>query len=261
MPTTLEALIVMAIALLPGATFVWALERVTGKWEFGLSDRLLRFVVFSAMIHTPAFPLTAWLVQLYMLESKVSLTRGAVFVFWGALVVYTFGPALLGSAVGRGARRRRVWSEWFTGRDPAPRAWDNLFLLEGQTGWVLLKLKSGPWIGGAWIDDEERGLRSFAGGYPYPADIYLAETAEVDPDDGSFDSMTGVSPSCAVVGLSSAGTRWSTLSSQGGERSHGQVEAEAAPGSEAWRRLQRREEADLAAEAPAEGACAWCEAK
>lgn len=187
MPTTLEALIVMAIALLPGATFVWALERVTGKWEFGLSDRLLRFVVFSAMIHTPAFPLTAWLVQLYMLESKVSLTRGAVFVFWGALVVYTFGPALLGSAVGRGARRRRVWSEWFTGRDPAPRAWDNLFLLEGQTGWVLLKLKSGPWIGGAWIDDEERGLRSFAGGYPYPADIYLAETAEVDPDDGSFE--------------------------------------------------------------------------
>lgn len=57
MPTTLEALVVLAIALLPGATFVWALERVIGKWEFGLSDRLLRFVVFSAMIHAPAFPL------------------------------------------------------------------------------------------------------------------------------------------------------------------------------------------------------------
>lgn len=113
-----------------------------------------------------------------------------------------------------------MWSEWFTGRDPAPRAWDNLFFLEDQSGWVRLKLKSGPGIGGAWVDDEERQVRSYAGGYPHPADIYLAETTEVDPDDGSFELDDRGEPILRSEGLSSAGTRWRVPCLHKGVRNH-----------------------------------------
>ncbi len=182
MATARESLLILAITVFPGAMFVWALERRVGKWEFGLSDRALRFVVFSAMLHAPAFPFTAWLVTTYVTGERPAPWG----IAWGTLVLYTFVPAVLGGIVGRGARSRSWWSELFTGRDPAPQAWDDLFQLRRHTGWIRLKLKSGAWIGGAWVEDDERGLRSYAAGFPHPSDLYLAETMDIDPDDGSF---------------------------------------------------------------------------
>lgn len=170
--------------------FAWALERGVGKWEFGLSDRALRFVVFSAMLHAPAFPLTAWLVTTYVTGDRAAPWT----IAWGTLVLYTFGPAVLGGVVGRAARNRSRWSEWFTGRDPAPTAWDDLFQLQSRPGWIRVKLKSGPWIAGAWVQDDERGLRSYAAGFPHASDVFLAETVDVDPEDGTFILDDGGEP-------------------------------------------------------------------
>jgi hypothetical protein len=47
-------------------------------------------------------------------------------------------------------------------------------------GWVLLRLKSGRWVGG------EFGASSFAAGYPEPVDIFIAKEFEVDQDAEDF---------------------------------------------------------------------------
>jgi hypothetical protein len=61
MPTTFQGALAIAIALLPGALYTWAFERIAGRWGIGLSDRLLRFVGASAMLHALVAPLTYWL--------------------------------------------------------------------------------------------------------------------------------------------------------------------------------------------------------
>lgn len=141
---TFEAVTILAFAVFPGATFVWALERAVGKWEFGLSDRLLRFVVYSALIHAPFFPLTAWLVDAYLVDPRPTDPSWFLLV-WAWALVYAFGPAVLGHVVGSAVRNREAWAELFTGRDPAPQAWDHLFLIVDEPGWVRLKLKTGTW--------------------------------------------------------------------------------------------------------------------
>ena len=49
MPGTLQGLLVLVLAVLPGAMYVWGFEREAGKWGIGLSDAVLRFVVASAV--------------------------------------------------------------------------------------------------------------------------------------------------------------------------------------------------------------------
>src|SRR4029079_5530354 len=58
MPDTLEAVAALVLALLPGALYVWAYERPVGAWGIGLSDRVLRFVGVSAILHALLAPLT-----------------------------------------------------------------------------------------------------------------------------------------------------------------------------------------------------------
>lgn len=58
MPDTFQCLAVLALAFLPGALYVWAFERQAGAWGIKLSDRLFRFVGFSALAHALLAPLT-----------------------------------------------------------------------------------------------------------------------------------------------------------------------------------------------------------
>ena len=58
MPSTFEARSVVLLALLPGGLFMWALERLVGRYGIGLSDRVLRFVAASTILHVFAAPLT-----------------------------------------------------------------------------------------------------------------------------------------------------------------------------------------------------------
>lgn len=49
MPSTAEAVVIFALAILPGALYIWAFEREAGRWGIGLSDRIFRFVAASAV--------------------------------------------------------------------------------------------------------------------------------------------------------------------------------------------------------------------
>jgi Family of unknown function (DUF6338) len=182
-PDTFQALGVLLIALLPGALYIWGFEREAGRWGISAADRVLRFVGASAMLHAAAFPLT-WAVWKSQLRSgQLSSAKSDWVLLWVASVIYVAAPVLFGSIAGVGTRREWRWVRFVAGRHPAPRGWDHLFATE-QRGWIRMKLKSGPWLGGVYANVGP--VSSYAAGYPDAQDLYLAALADLDPVTGEF---------------------------------------------------------------------------
>ena len=154
MPDTFQALVVLIVALLPGALYTWSFERLVGAWGVGLADRVLRFIGVSAVFQAAIAPFTIWGWRTYILTDR--LQDGDVpIALWLLPLLYVAIPIAVGVIVGRGTVQQRPWSRAFTGPTPAPRAWDYVFGLQPD-GWVRVRLKSGVWLGGAFI---ERGGR------------------------------------------------------------------------------------------------------
>ncbi|MGH2539374.1 MAG: DUF6338 family protein [Actinomycetota bacterium] len=184
MPDTFQSLVVVALALLPGALYIWGFERIVGNWGISLSDRLVRFVGVSAMLQVLWAPAMVFLWRDLVISGKAG--RGVIPLWtWPFAIAYVALPFLLGSMVGRGTRRRARWSRVFTGPAPAPRAWDHLFASQPD-GWIRLRLRDGTWLGGAYSQPEGDELGSYAAGYPDAQDLYLGRLAEVDPYSGVF---------------------------------------------------------------------------
>jgi Family of unknown function (DUF6338) len=182
MPTTFQGVVAIAIALLPGALYTWAFERMVGRWGIGLSDRLLRFVGASAIFQALVAPVTYWLWSTRW--SAVVDREHVPWWLWAVPVAYVALPLVAGTVIGVSTRSGVRWAKLFTGPDPAPRAWDYLF--QGtRDGWIRLRLKSGVWLGGGYANSTE-GLKSYSAGYPEAQDLFLATTVRVDPDTGEF---------------------------------------------------------------------------
>jgi Family of unknown function (DUF6338) len=182
-PDTFQALGVLVLALLPGALYVWSFERLAGAWGIKLADRLLRFIGVSAVLHVTFLPITYRLRSEFVRSGRVA--DGTVpLIAWPALILYVAVPIAGGTLVGWGTRGRHAWARWFTGPDPAPRAWDDLFGSRPD-GWIRLRLRSGSWLAGAYAKRPD-GSRSYAAGYPEEQDLYLIEAMDVDPDTGEF---------------------------------------------------------------------------
>lgn len=111
---------------------------------------------------------------------------------WPIVAAYVVGPLVFGGLIGRATLQGHKWAAWFTGPNPAPRAWDYVFGLRPR-GWIRLRLKSGIWIGGAYAERVD-GKKSYAAGYPEPQDLFLVVVAELDPNSGRFmrDEKGGV---------------------------------------------------------------------
>lgn len=178
MPNTFQGLIVVLVALLPGALFMWAVERLVGRYGIGFSDRLLRFIGVSTVLHVVAAPATYRIWHAYVRDGAQPADELLPLWLWPVLALYVAVPILLGMLVGQAFNRWNL-PEIVTGANPAPTAWDHVFS-GNPNAWVRLKLKSGDWIGGAY------GGTSYAGGYPEPADLFVSIAAEVDPDTGEF---------------------------------------------------------------------------
>jgi hypothetical protein len=222
-PETFQALGVVALALLPGALYVWAFERLAGAWGISLSDRLLRFVGLSAIIHAAAAPITYQLWITFVRSGRLAAGRVPLAV-WLAPLFYVAVPIAVGTLVGYGTRRGWAWAKLFTGPEPAPRAWDHLFGAR-LDGWVRLRLRSGTWLAGAYARRGDR--RSYAAGYPEIQDLYLAEAVAVDPDTGPSSSTREEIPSARGRVSSSGGRRSSTSSSSRREADMGDEKSSA----------------------------------
>jgi hypothetical protein len=181
MPTSFEATAVLLVALVPGALYIWSFERMAGRWGIGLSDRIFRFVGASAIIHAVLAPMSYWLWTRRW--PSISAGDSNPLWLWLVAVVYVAVPLGIGTLVGLATRSRSDWTRWITGPDPAPRAWDYLFQGE-RDGWVRIKLKTGPWIGGAYATYGD--MKSYSAGYPEQQDVFLARSADLDPATGEF---------------------------------------------------------------------------
>lgn len=196
MPTSLNAVAALVIALLPGALYIWSFERLAGRWGVGLSDRILRFLGASAVIHAIVAPGSYWL----WVSRWPTIAEGEAnpLLLWAVAAFYVGTPLLVGTLVGAAARGRSAWTRWITGPDPAPRAWDYLFQGE-RDGWVRLRLKTGVWIGGAYATYGE--MSSYSSGYPEQQDVFLARSVELDPSTGEFILDAGGGPRIGSGGL------------------------------------------------------------
>jgi hypothetical protein len=181
---TFQAIAVTTVALLPGALYVWGFEGQVGSWGIRLVDRVLRFFGYSAGFQALISPVTYWFYASYVQTGRLASGEQLPLYLWAIALGYVVVPFLSGRVVGVGIRRRWRWALFLVGKDPAPRAWDDVF--SGHpVAWIRIRLKSGGWVGGAFAVDR-RGRGSYAAGYPEQQDLYLAEEAEVDPQTGDF---------------------------------------------------------------------------
>jgi hypothetical protein len=196
MPDTFQALFVVALAVLPGALYTWYFEREAGRWGIGLADRVLRFVGYSAIFQAIyAYPVF-WLWSNFLhvpvrvdsqLQFRNLILEGGPLPTWIYFVpaAYVALPISIGTLAGITVNRRgrsawaRALARVFAGRDPAPRAWDNLFS-GSPAGVVRVRMDTGGRLGGLFGED------SYAAGYSeQPQDLYL-ERAYLIQEDGSF---------------------------------------------------------------------------
>jgi Family of unknown function (DUF6338) len=184
MVDTFQAIAVTVVALLPGALYVWGFEGQVGLWGVRLVDRLLRFFGYSAGFQALLSPATYWFYATYVHPGRLAAGKPLPLWLWAAAMAYVVVPFVSGRLVGAGVSRRRRWALVLVGKDPAPRAWDDVF--GGRpVAWIRMKLKGGCWVGGAFAADRH-GRRSYVAGYPEQQDLFLAEQAEVDPETGDF---------------------------------------------------------------------------
>jgi hypothetical protein len=178
-PASLTALVLVVVAVVPGACFVWGFEetrkRRVGDINFEgdrrpPGERMVLFVVATVTYHL----LVGWpeyLLWREHLSGADSFTPGRFALVWGALAAALVIPALAGLAVGS------LWPHALRG-DP----WRQALTAVGPC-YMRVRLPEGDIVAGRF------GIESWAGLGP-TRDLYLEEAFEVR-QDGSLGSGLG----------------------------------------------------------------------
>jgi hypothetical protein len=193
MPDSLQALVVVAVAVLPGALFMWAFERVVGPWGAGLADRVLRFIGLSAILHALLAPVTYAFYRDYIHSGVLARAEPLPWWMWFVPIAFVIAPIAVGAVLGIWVASRAGSGPaalyWLVGQ-PFPRAWDHLF--RGcELGYVRCRLKAtdevGPrWVAGWWGSATVAGVerRSRVARYRDVQDLYLVQSLECDARTG-----------------------------------------------------------------------------
>jgi hypothetical protein len=200
-PDSFEALSVLVVALVPGALFVYALERQTGAWGSKASDRLLRFIVISLVFEIVAIPLSYVLWRQYTFPTPFfSKAHPFPWKLYDFTILYLVFPLIVGWFVGMGYDRDWKWiRHLFRQQLSAPRAWDHLFSRR-PVGYVRMLLNVTPptWVAGGFVAGDRPHDRAWVGNFPEAGDIYCPIRLQVNPDTGAFvkhdhpDPTTGI---------------------------------------------------------------------
>ncbi|OBH18485.1 DUF6338 family protein [Mycolicibacter sinensis] len=187
MPSTFQALAVALLALLPGALYELAREQRSGRWGLRGADQVFGLLAFSVVFQVAIAPLTYWLYARYVVTGHFRVGRPVSGWLWALLCAYLVVPFVFGrfTALGHRYRSGQLASTWeravvrlvnlYTDAAPAPRAWDYLFSDRSRKGWIILHLKDGSRVGGAWNG-------SYAAGYPDDQDLYLSRQVALTAD-------------------------------------------------------------------------------
>jgi hypothetical protein len=183
---TYQALLVALLFVLPGALYTWGFERALSGWGTTLTDRLLRFVAGSAVLHALAAPASWWFYRRQIATGR--LAAGHVpWWLWALPLLYVTVPMALGVLVGVLVRRDWAPTRLLAGSAPAPRAWDHVFAGR-RPAWLRIRLKDpaagdGGWIFGLYADTGT-GPGSYAAGFGHERDLFLSDTAWLDGGTG-----------------------------------------------------------------------------
>jgi hypothetical protein len=113
-PSTLIALAVLVVAVLPGSVYTWAFERQAGAYGVTFTDRVLRFLGISLLFHL----LLAWPeYALYRLlvgrrDGQAPLLVAEFALLWVGLLVFTTVPLAVGAVVGSLYSTRTTRQGW-----------------------------------------------------------------------------------------------------------------------------------------------------
>lgn len=183
--TTFQAAAVTILAVLPGASYTFAFERVAGSFGVSLSDRLVRFTAASAVFHALFSGPELLIYRNVVATGRLERADVSALLFEMLALSYVLLPTAIGSLVGHGRNKRWQWVTWLTGNSPEPRAWDYVWTQPGTTMIVRLRLKSGRWVAG-FFGNVEGAPGSYAAGYPEAQDLFLGLQVKVDPERGEF---------------------------------------------------------------------------
>lgn len=122
----------VAVALLPGALYLGALERFVGAWWSRTSDRVFRFLEVSAIFHVLAAPLT-YRLWIDLIESGRAREGEASIATWAWLFAYVAIPLAIGALVGHAVRTALLDSLRY-GTSPCPTCLGLLLL--GAARWL-----------------------------------------------------------------------------------------------------------------------------
>jgi hypothetical protein len=201
LPTSLVALGIILVAVLPGAIYTWAFEREAGAYGVTLADRTLRFLAASAVIHL-LFAWPEYIVFRLAIEGHDRILAAQFALLWLLLLFLSVVPAVAGTTLGGLYASRTMRTSWprlrrwltrereqrllriLVGRDPAPRAWDDLFS-ERPHCYLRVRTTGDKWLAGKFAS------ASYAAGYPNDPDLLLEEAVEVDQQTGVLGKPLG----------------------------------------------------------------------
>jgi hypothetical protein len=179
MPTSIQAVIVITLFLMPGFIARWVVSSVYPTSEPSEG----RLVLTAISLSCANYAVWSWLLvlswQKHWYENDAVLAFLAVLILFLSPVVGTLAFVKLAQTASfRSAR------ETFGIRHPSPKAWD-YFFGRGTPCWVIATLKSGRVIGGYY------GTGSFASSFPNAEDLYLELLCDMTPE-GRLNGITSL---------------------------------------------------------------------
>jgi hypothetical protein len=201
LPSSLVALGIVLVAVLPGAVYTWAFEREAGSYGVTLADRTLRFLAASTVMHL-LFAWPEYAVFRVAIEGRSRILAGQFALLWLVLLLLSGLPAVAGTMLGGLYATRTMRTSWprlrrwltaereqqllriLVGRDPAPRAWDDLFSQRPHC-YLRVRTTSDKWLAGKFAS------ASYVAGYPNDPDLLLEEAVEVDQQTGVLGKPLG----------------------------------------------------------------------
>lgn len=172
-PSTVEALVIIALVLSPGYLFTQVARRLIAHVPETTDLRfLLTIVTWGTVIQAIAFPL--WTINILTFYLDDELPQHVLQIFLWVVIVCLLLPVALGIIVGR--LTLLPWVDNILDKvgvgyvDRMPSAWD--YVVRNSRGsWIRIYLKDGQGVIGGKF-----GSQSLASLDPKRADIYLEET-------------------------------------------------------------------------------------
>jgi Family of unknown function (DUF6338) len=170
MPTSIQAIIVVIVFLIPG----FVASRVL-SYAYPASEPSDARLILTAIMHSCInYALLSWL---FILSWKMLWYENAAFLAFLAVLALFVSPVLSGLGLVKLAETGwiRRFRQAFGLPHPVPKGWDYFFRRRIPC-WVIATLKSGRVIGGKYA------ANSFASSYPSEEDLYLEQLCNMTPE-------------------------------------------------------------------------------